>query len=210
MLFESDNILQKLKNIEGLNVESGLFHTENAITYIKIIRQFAAGVEVHVNAIRENIEKNDFIDYHIKIHRLKGVFATIGADSLLGFAYILEKSSSPNMLNDGGKWLCLRETEAFLKKLRAFGDNLLQEVCDRYSPPKQEAKRELLNENLNILKSACLEGNANCINKIIAELDRYTFDEDTDRRLDEIKGLTADFDFDIAVEIIETLLYAAA
>jgi signal transduction histidine kinase/CheY-like chemotaxis protein len=201
-----ESVFTRLDSVDGINLEDGLAHTGGPLPYIKVMRQFCSGFDKTAAALQQLLMENDVKTYHIKIHALKGVFATLGVQVLSEWAYRLEAESSENSRGGFSK-TCVTETPLFINECRAFLERLPDELKINFDEKKEKkGDKKNLALKLTELKSAMETGHANRINDITKELGVLSFDEKADALIAELSRLAADFDYDIAAQKIETYL----
>jgi CheY-like chemotaxis protein/HPt (histidine-containing phosphotransfer) domain-containing protein len=89
-----DLLMEQLKNIEGLDTEAGLINVGNyEEAYGEVLRAFFSDFDNQIEGLREALGSEDWKDYTIRIHGLKGSFLNIGAKDLGKWAYELEMAS---------------------------------------------------------------------------------------------------------------------
>ncbi|MDR1148810.1 MAG: response regulator [Spirochaetaceae bacterium] len=194
-------LFEQLKKLPEIDSYDGLAHTGSVSSYIKLIRQFYTGFDKSALALQNFLEKNDRNSYHIKIHALKGLLATLGLKSLSEWAKKLELASAEG---EDGFPLCRDETPLFINECRKFFNRLPEEFT--VSRPTEKKNRGDINvfwTNLNKLKPALETGHANSIKELIERLNPLSFDKETDGFISELSDLILDFDYDIALQKIE-------
>jgi CheY-like chemotaxis protein/anti-sigma regulatory factor (Ser/Thr protein kinase) len=207
-------IFEQLRKINAIDLEDGLQHTGSASSYIKVIKQYCSGFETSTLALSEILEKKDIDEYHIKIHALKGVFATLGVVSLSNWAEKLEFAAvDAKAANSGFPETCIAETAPFIEKCKAFFDSLPAAVKPESAVGKKDIKKDsgdasFVLRKLEELKAAFETGYTNSINEICDELGKLSFDEKTDSFIGELSRLAADFDYCIAEQKIGEFLNA--
>jgi signal transduction histidine kinase/CheY-like chemotaxis protein/HPt (histidine-containing phosphotransfer) domain-containing protein len=200
---EFDRILDELRAIEGLDIEVGLSHVGNDTgTYITILRQFCTEFDGYLVEIRRFTLEENWKEYSIRLHAMKGVLANIGMDVLSQWAYKLEYASKNNEYST-----CLVETEGICQEMYLFREKLLNtSLLDRGEPvEKTQVSAAVLGEHLDRLKEACLYGESAKADSIAAELDRMCYSEGMDTALKEISALVASLDYDLVLEKITQL-----
>jgi CheY-like chemotaxis protein/HPt (histidine-containing phosphotransfer) domain-containing protein len=125
-----DLLIDELKNIEGLDTEAGLINVGNyEEAYIEVLRAFFSDFDNQIEGLREALGSEDWKDYVIRIHGLKGSFLNIGAKDLGKWAYELEMASK-----SGDTEKCKREIslicQAMVKLRTALGKTSLMEGAD--------------------------------------------------------------------------------
>jgi signal transduction histidine kinase/DNA-binding NarL/FixJ family response regulator len=88
---ENDPLWAELNAIPGLNTEAGLNHTGGSREgYYRVLRQFCSGFDEGMRVIAEDVEKENWKDYAIRLHAYKGVLAMLGQKALSDWALSLE------------------------------------------------------------------------------------------------------------------------
>jgi CheY-like chemotaxis protein/anti-sigma regulatory factor (Ser/Thr protein kinase) len=207
-------VFEQLRRVKDIDLEDGLIHTGSASAYIKVIKQYCSGFAASTLALTEILEKKDIDAYHIKVHALKGIFATLGAGYLSEWARKLELASADaKAANSGFPEICVNETKPFVKECRRFFDMLPAAVKPDGAALEKDFRKnsgnmDFLLNKLEELKTEMETGHANSINGICAELCKLSFDEKTDIFIGELSRLAADFDYYIAKQKIEEFLNA--
>jgi HPt (histidine-containing phosphotransfer) domain-containing protein len=198
-------LLEELSGIAELDIQAGMGHLgDNAAAYCDILRQFCAEYESHEAAIQQFFAAENWKDYAIRVHAMKGVFATIGVDSLFQWARKLELASKA-----GDYDTCRQETAALCLAMRSFKEALEKTSLVKAveEAPKIQAAPETVCEKLRLLRDACGRGDSDEADVLAAELARTGLnDESLDRSLDEICADARNLDYDLAVEKADALL----
>jgi HPt (histidine-containing phosphotransfer) domain-containing protein len=116
----SPNTLLALFSVPELDVNEGLTHVGGNISvYIDILRQFCTECDSILEKIRLATAAENWKDYAIRLHGVKGVFANIGVESLRAWAYKLELAGKNQ---EAG--VCRAETDPFCAAMTQFRDKL--------------------------------------------------------------------------------------
>jgi HPt (histidine-containing phosphotransfer) domain-containing protein len=116
----SPKTLLALFAIPELDVNEGLTHVGGNIpVYIDILRQFCTDLEGILKKIHRALAEENWQDYAIHLHGMKGVFANIGAESLRARAYELELAGKNREAA-----VCRGETDAFCAAMTQFRDKV--------------------------------------------------------------------------------------
>jgi HPt (histidine-containing phosphotransfer) domain-containing protein len=196
-------LLQELGQVEGLDIQAGLSHVgHDKATYIMILRQFCKEFDGYLEEIQGFTAKENWKEYSIRLHAMKGVFANIGMDSLSKWAYKLEQASKNNEYS-----LCIEETEPICQQMYWFRETLiktgLMELGE--AAKKTLVTQGVLEEKLKALVQACKIGAGDAADTLAAELDKMTYNEAADEMLREISNLAASLDYDIIPEKVVQL-----
>ncbi|MDR0997459.1 MAG: response regulator [Treponema sp.] len=111
-----DDLLDQLKNIDGLDTEAGLTNVGNyEEAYIEVLRAFFSDFDNQIEGLRGALASEDWKNYTIRIHGLKGSFLNIGAKDLGKRAYDLEMASKA-----GDTDKCKREIDPICQAMTQF------------------------------------------------------------------------------------------
>jgi signal transduction histidine kinase/DNA-binding NarL/FixJ family response regulator/HPt (histidine-containing phosphotransfer) domain-containing protein len=203
---EDGDMFRDLAQIEGFNPVTGLSHIGgNTEAYFGILRQFCDQYDAYEAEIRCYLSAEDWQNYSIKLHAMKGILATIGTDSLSKRAYKLE------LAGKGGEYdTCKNETAGICGEIRAFRDRLAQSplLAAKEAGPRTRAGSGEIRQKLAELRAACQKGDSGSADALVSELSGMSLDPETDKALAEICALAADLDYDRAVEKIDALALA--
>jgi HPt (histidine-containing phosphotransfer) domain-containing protein len=199
----SASLLRELAEVEGLDTKVGLSHVgDNILAYIGILRQFYVEFDGYIEEIRRYLAMEDWKNYSIKLHAMKGVLATIGMDTLSKWAYKLELASKGE-----GIETCKQETEAICEAMYGFKEKLRSTgLIDKKEPvEKTLVEGSLLKERLEAMRDACQKGDSDRGDVIAEELARMSFNEETDKAVEEICLLAESLDYEEVIQKIEEL-----
>ena len=200
---EDAALFAELARIEGFDTAAGLSHTgDNAEAYLDILRQFCDEYDIYEAEINQYFEAENWKNYAIKLHAMKGVFATIGMEPLAQWARRLELAAK-----SGDTGTCRDETGGICEAMRSFREALEETslMLAAEAGPKTVVESELLKQKLGELRSACMKGDCDTADALTAELSGMSLDPETDRAVTEICTLAARLDYDAAVKRINRL-----
>jgi HPt (histidine-containing phosphotransfer) domain-containing protein len=192
-----DMILEEIACIESLDVKAGLSHVgNNKAAYIQILRQFCAEFDSYIADIKRFWAEENWGEYSIRLHAMKGVFANIGVESISKWAYTLEYASKHDNFT-----LCKNETEAICDAMYVFKEKLLKtSLMDKgEQKEKQAISEETLSEKLDAVMDACKQGMTDAADKLGEELSGVTFNETVDPLIAELCDLLMLLDYDLAI-----------
>jgi signal transduction histidine kinase/CheY-like chemotaxis protein/HPt (histidine-containing phosphotransfer) domain-containing protein len=195
---EYDALFKELKKLEILNLTAGLSHVgNNEAAYVQILRQFCVEFDGYVRDIERLFGEENWTEYTIKIHAIKGVFANIGAEAVSKWAYQLEYAA-----RNGDYAKCLEETESFIGRMTEFRGKLLAtSLMDKGE--KKEKRRVESAELLRILtavRTACGQGISDDADALTETLKGMSYSKTADAAIDELCGLIDSLDYDLAVK----------
>ncbi|MCL2185981.1 MAG: ATP-binding protein [Treponema sp.] len=200
---EKSGLQEIFLSIDGLNVSAGLSHTGgNQENYLNILRYFSENCKTYIGELNTALKEENWENYSIKAHALKGVLANLGAKNLSLIAAKLEKASKEN--KDHAYNYCRNETGVFSEELLNFREQLaaaLNANSDSPAGEKGETGTDaFLFEQIKLLNEAC--GNYSFVDtkKILSSLEQYSWDNDAAEKLNSIKNLISSFDYEKAHE----------
>jgi CheY-like chemotaxis protein len=199
-----DALLKELKKLDIMDLSAGLSHVgNNEAAYVQILRQFCAEFDGYVKEIERFLGAENWREYSIRLHAMKGVFANIGIDEISKWAYQLEFASK-----NANYAKCKEETEIFLETMFGFKAKLLTTSLMK----REEVTEKLpttpagLIKTLEALREACGQGMSDEADALADELTRVTLNETADPVIAELCELIASLDYDKAIEKTEELL----
>jgi CheY-like chemotaxis protein/HPt (histidine-containing phosphotransfer) domain-containing protein len=203
---EYDDLLEDINEIEEINAAGGLSHAGNNKTaFLQILRQFCRECRDYLEGIKKFCAEENWPEYAIRIHALKGVFANIGAEALSEWAAELEYASKNN---DYPK--CKAETEKIRHAIRAFRDKLLLTGLlageEKKDTSRHVITEKLLIEKLEAAREACSHGATGDADSLGDELKGVTVNETIDPLIKELCDLIESMDYDIAGNKIGEML----
>jgi diguanylate cyclase (GGDEF)-like protein len=194
--------LNKLRQIQGLNVDDGLSHIgENPENYIKVINQFCTGFGENKKMLNNCLAQRDWHGYAICVHSFKGVFATIGMKPLAEWSKKLElaaKNVVASAMASSSAATCANETDDYCSAMTAFHYQLVSVLSTLPTKQKSVEAASSLIDKLNLLADACAAYKTQKANEIASQLEKVTHDEKTDATIAEIISLVYSVDFEEA------------
>jgi CheY-like chemotaxis protein/anti-sigma regulatory factor (Ser/Thr protein kinase) len=209
-------LLVALSGIPELDVSAGLSHIGGSLpAYIGILRQFCAEFDGYLEEIRRFLGQENWKEYAIRLHAIKGVFVNIGvvsvpkdsaalnseALSLRDWAYKLELAGKNQELD-----VCRTETEAICEAMSQFRDKLVAAgLLAGMEKEKHSVSAEWVRGKLAALKDACTTGDSDAADAIAAELATAHVDDATDKMLEEIVQAVAGLEYELVIAEISRL-----
>jgi len=208
---DGPEVISALAFVEGLDAGTGLSNVGgNTEAYTGMLMRFCADYANHETAILQYLSAMDWKAYSVKLHAMKGLFATVGADTISAKAYRLELAS-----RNGDADTCQMETPEFCGAMRSLKESLcgISVLSPRKVGPRTVVKPAILAEKLVELRAACLEGDCDAADAVLACLWTLSLGEEdeafpNDESLDGICSLADSLDYDKAVERIDVFLKA--
>jgi HPt (histidine-containing phosphotransfer) domain-containing protein len=200
---EQDGIFRNLGRIEDMDIAAGLSHVgDNKTAYLQILRQFCTECESYVNGIERYLDEENWQDYTIKLHAMKGIFANIGMDPISKWAYQLECAS-----RNGDYAKCREESRPFIARMFEFKRKLLAAslMPREEETEKRQAEAAELIKTLEALREACGQGMSDEADALAESLKKLRFSDSADPLIADVCELIASLDYDLAVEKAGTL-----
>jgi signal transduction histidine kinase/DNA-binding NarL/FixJ family response regulator/HPt (histidine-containing phosphotransfer) domain-containing protein len=196
-------LFKDLEHLEGLNLAEGLRYVNNSKpAYIKILRQFCIEADAYIEGIRQFAAEENWKEYAVRVHGMKGAFANIGVEALSKEASKLEYAAKNNDYDR-----CRAETGTFCEAVSDFKEALLKTSLKdtEKSGVKTRVDKAFLTEKLDALEEACMKGLSDKADLLAAELGQSYFDETSGDLLKKITELVETLDYDMALEQITML-----
>jgi signal transduction histidine kinase/CheY-like chemotaxis protein len=205
---EYDALFKELKRLNIMNLTAGLSHVGNNETaFIQILRQFCTEFDGYVRDIERFFAEENWSEYTIRLHAMKGVFANIGAESLSKWAYQLEYAS-----RNGDYAKCKEETGSFTGKMTEFKENLLSTslMIKNEKKGKQQTDSVKLLQTLEAAREACRKGMSDDADALAETLSGMSCNEAADVLIAELCELIASLDYNLVDEKVAAIKKAVS
>jgi signal transduction histidine kinase/CheY-like chemotaxis protein len=202
---EYNALFRELKQLDIMEMTAGLSHVgNNEAAFLQILRQFCNEFDGYVRDIERFFAGENWSEYSIRLHAMKGVFANIGAEGLSKWAYQLEYAS-----RNGDHEKCKNETEKFIGKMAEFKKKLLSTSLMSMNEKKRPLVRQVesaeLLRTLEAVREACGKGMSDDADALAETLGGMRCDETTDALITELCELLASLDYDLVPEKIAAI-----
>jgi signal transduction histidine kinase/CheY-like chemotaxis protein/HPt (histidine-containing phosphotransfer) domain-containing protein len=191
-----------LPEIKGIDVKVGLQNTGGSPeAYLWILSVFCRDAEERIAKVKEAADAGDLPLYTTLVHALKSACRSIGALSCGDLAAKLEEAG-----NNRNEPAISHKTGEFLSELRSLTDSI-QAILEQDAGEKKSSDTAgLTSIQLEILKEALLNMDITMVNKLITEYTSKSPDKKTRDFIADIEQHILLFEYDRAVEKIDTLL----
>jgi CheY-like chemotaxis protein/nitrogen-specific signal transduction histidine kinase/HPt (histidine-containing phosphotransfer) domain-containing protein len=199
-----DALLEELKAIEGLDIVAGLSHVaDNKTAYIQILRQFCVEFDGYIADIRQFLAAENWDEYRIRIHAMKGVFANIGVEAISKWAYKLELAA-----REKNAPLCKAETAPFCEAMYQFKEKLGKTslVKPEEAREKRQVEAAALKDLIARVEEAGKHGDVDAADKLAEELADVKYSEAADPLLAELYDMLVSLDYGEAVEKVAEIV----
>jgi signal transduction histidine kinase/CheY-like chemotaxis protein/HPt (histidine-containing phosphotransfer) domain-containing protein len=195
---EFEELLKELNKITDMDLTAGLSHVaDSKAVYIKILRQFCKELEGYLDDIKTFRDTENWKEYAVKLHAMKGIFANMGVSSLSRWASQLEAAAKT-----GDYEKCIQQTDLICESMANFREILLQtSLMDAgEAAPKHQVDADYLYKILDALDEVCKTGESGKADDLADDLKTATFSEAADYIIAEIRDDVASLDFDKVLE----------
>jgi signal transduction histidine kinase/CheY-like chemotaxis protein/HPt (histidine-containing phosphotransfer) domain-containing protein len=193
--------------VEGLDVAAGFRNTGGSLpVYKDILLDFCRDAnDVMVQLKKAELEE-DFKNYAILAHSLKGAARSVGAVEIGQFAALMEESAK-----NGDTAAIHNKTNTLWENLRSVIENIYAELAkDAFAPEndgEDDAKKPQIDPaELEILKKALLAMDISTVNDMLMKYISMPLPPDTKALISAIEQDVLMFEYDMAIEKIGRLL----
>lgn len=196
----------------GINAANGLKYMGGSRSlYEKVLRDFREILHEKEEQLKSMLAKEDVSGYAIIVHALKGNARNVGADELAEEAFELEKKSKAGKLEEVEV-----QSPILFSMMRTLGENLdryleteaLEVSVEKEEEPaeKQQITEEIWKEKLRLLHLHLDEFDGENVLESIRELKNYQLSEENRKMLRLCEKAVNDFAYDVAMEIVSSVL----
>ncbi|MCG8571833.1 MAG: response regulator [Spirochaetes bacterium] len=187
----------------GFELKKALFNLNNhEFILINTMKLFLKNNKNFFIDLLMNIDKKDWNLVNRNFHSLKGLTATIGAESLSKLCYDLEKKTSPQAMKNSP----FTKEEPLLSQFQEQLAEVLasiNSISHLFHLPDQEENKDYpiyseLSDQIDNLLKHLAEGNFSAI-EMIKSLKQYDQAKSFTKELEKIENLAAQFDFEEAL-----------
>jgi signal transduction histidine kinase/HPt (histidine-containing phosphotransfer) domain-containing protein len=197
----------KLRAIDGLDVDNGLSHIAGSHEgYRLMLRQFCNSLDQSILLIREYADKDDWDNFRIRAHGLKGVMRAMGNAALGDAAALLEEAGK-----EKNKKVCREHLEPFCQSLDVFRDQLAGAgVLEDPPRPARNTDEDPvdISSALTALRAACIAGRVAEIDSAAEAVFPFLQDAAAGSEIRSALDLIEGFDYAEAAAKIDGLLSA--
>jgi signal transduction histidine kinase/CheY-like chemotaxis protein len=188
--------------IPELNTEIGLLNVSGSVdVYLDILNEFSRNVQHLKGQIRTARKSEDTSLYGQTMHALKGASRGVGALSLGNLAEELEEAAK------NGELAAIKEkTDNLLREIDTITDNINAAINARQSGAETEEAADLPSLNLDILRTALLCMDIEAVNRMLRDYVSIPMNSKTKATVTKIEERILLFEYDEAVEEINTLI----
>jgi signal transduction histidine kinase/CheY-like chemotaxis protein/HPt (histidine-containing phosphotransfer) domain-containing protein len=193
---KDSDILKRAAAIEGLDITTGMqFMAGNVTVYEDSLRLLCRGIPEMTKKVTAYLPEGMIKEFGIEVHGMKSALANIGNAGLSQQALDLELAAKEERID-----FCSTMLPDFLTQLNEFAQQLaaIFETQDPSATPKQAGTMEHYLTTLALILEAIENFDREQALALLNELNQYSFDPETDKKIcNAIDALTG-FDFDEA------------
>ncbi len=202
---EEPEIIEPLKwyeSIEGIDGKVAIKNSESEEGFKTILKFFYDSIDSKAEELDGYYEKGDFDNYVIKVHALKSSCRLIGATGTSEKAQLLENAGKE------GRFEYIRQNHAvFMREYRGY-KNSLSEIFDEDTaeqedkPAKPVADKYLMESVYEGLQSGAQAMDCDAIDAVFKEIEDYEIPEDEAGKINDLRKMADQFDYDGILEIL--------
>ena len=187
-----------LKNIEGLNVESGIDHCGGVDAYLDALTVFAQSVTSGAKEIANFYKAEDWTNYTTKVHALKSSARVIGANELSERARRLETAGINGYINEINE-----STDGMLELYISFADKLAPLI----KPAEDDSTKPLIDdgalaEAYEALKEMSASFDYDSVQFVIQSLEEYKLPDTEKEKFEQIKQAASKPDWETLAKLV--------
>jgi len=197
------NFASEFYSVDGLDVHFALKQCNGDITLLSdILRSVATSSSVP--KMQFAFEGRDMRSYTIYVHGIKGALRNVGAESLGNAAYDLELAAKR------GDFEYIKENhESFMDSFLVFSEKIMRIIEKMDDEPKNKDNLGTKTEELKTLISALSDMDYSLATRIIDEIRKHSYGDDSDKLLQSINTAINNFEFTEAGEMTKSILKKA-
>jgi PAS domain S-box-containing protein len=191
----------ELFEIPGISAETGLRNSGGSVAaYLDILASFCADAREKAEQIEKCAENSDLGIYMALAHSLKGASLSVGAAEFGDLAARMETAA-----RNGDADMIAMENGAFLAALRNLADSIIKTLEHLASAKPARQVRDLEPPQLEALRTAITGMDIAAASRLVIEYSALPLNERALKNLSDIENHILLFDYDKAVEIIDSL-----
>ena len=196
-MIESDDELD-IDDLGDLDTHAAVKLLGSVSLYRKLLEDYLKSIPSRAASIQKALDSSDWPAYTVEVHTLKSLSKQIGAAELGIMASELEKAG-----NDRNTAFLREYTEPMLSKYRQY-ETLLERVLHNGQPEdnamdeknKTLAEASVMMKLFDSMNEALGDLDVDRMENVVAELDKYRFDEEQNELLNRLRTEVANIDID--------------
>ena len=196
-MIESDDELD-IDDLGDLDTHAAVKLLGSVSLYRKLLEDYLKSIPSRAASIQKALDSSDWPAYTVEVHTLKSLSKQIGAAELGIMASELEKAG-----NDRNTAFLREYTEPMLSKYRQY-ETLLERVLHNGQPEdnavdeknKSLAVASVMIKLFDSMNEALGDLDVDRMENVVAELDKYRFDEEQNALLNRLRTEVANIDID--------------
>ncbi len=186
-----------LKNLEGIDTNSGIEHCGGIDSYLDALKVFAEAVNSGADEIQKYFDSADWKNYTTKVHALKSTARVIGAEELSERAKRLEDAGNSGYVDEIKK-----DTPELLKLYRTYAEKLSPLVKDNSDDEnKPLIEPDALAEAYETLREVSASFDYDTLTFVLQSLEDYRLPDEEKKKFKSLKDAAAKLDWDKIKEL---------
>lgn len=181
-------------NIVGLSTEKGIINIGGSVEdYLEILDIFVADSESRIDELNDFLAKGDIKSFTISVHGLKSASANLGAYEISEMAKKLEAAGKLEDANyiEANMAEFSDSLTAMLSNIKSYlNDNQKESAAGKIPGDKQ-----FLSTSINQIKLHMESLQLNDVERLVAEIYQYQWDDDTTKKIVKLKESLNIFDY---------------
>ena len=199
---ENSTIIEKLREIDNLNVSDAINNAGSESLYIEVLTEFAKNIPDNSAEIERYFQNNDIKNFTIKVHALKSSARIVGAKSLSDLAAHLEQ------MGDSGNLAEIQKcTPALLEQYRLFIKPLAflteKSISTESKTPITNAQ---LKEAFETIKEMLMVFDYDNASDVLNSLDDYQINKKLAESIKELSSQVSKLNQERALQILQNLI----
>lgn len=199
----TERMLQKngLPLIQDIDTDEALSNSGSVEMFWRFAELFYQTIDSRAEMIKRYAKHGDIKNYVIEVHTLKSSAKLIGAKKLIGISEQLEKAGKDKDLN-----VIANQTETLLDNFKQYKGILEPFMNERGKVSKKIISKNELVEKLNDVLIALEEFDIDKVEKMISELEKYSYDDTFDRVMTDLKVAVENVSFEEGRQVVQDFL----
>ena len=204
---EESNFIMHFQKVRNFDATTGLYHANNSTSlYLKIVQGFVRDYGKCTVELRKMLEENRFDEAVRMVHTIKGLCGTIGSNHLHRLGQTLESELAKKVKNFDSFNVFEKSLHELIGDLEVSLQAIaVPEKSSHVEKSRPAEAKDILKKQLDQLKVFVDACSTTKCKRVIEDLERIAFSEETEATLRKIKEKVGDYDFAEAMTLIKDL-----
>lgn len=195
----SSPFIEKLKGIDGLDVETALNQCSGDEKFLSDILRSVA-TTISAKKLKEAFENKDLKSYTIYVHGIKGALRNVGMETLGSLAFDLEMAGKKGDTD----YILSRHSE-FIESFEAFAAKVIEITADMEIKNREKGDLSELKGHLSEIIDASENMDYSRASQIVKIIEKNTYGEKYDKNIGLLSEAIENFDFPEAADIAHSI-----